>query len=168
MTDVVPPSRYSNGRKKRASRAVDRLNEANAAYIARTMSTALSGPHRRGNSDPLCECPIGRFVLRFSLASELAEAAFLYANIRGKWLAAICAPAPDRIGGSGADPEEELIRKWDESLSEWRRVLLDAAGRRGRDQINMMVFDLIDFGAGWDFQACSAGLTALAKSMKKI
>jgi hypothetical protein len=168
MTDVLPPRRYANGRKKRASRAVDRLNEANAADMARTMSTALSGPHRRGNSDPLCECPIGRFVLRFSLARELAEAALVYADIRGKWLAAICAPAPDRIGGSGADPDEELILKWDESLAEWRRVLLDAAGRRGRDQINMMIFDLIDFGPGWDFAACVAGLTALAKSMKKI
>ena len=53
-------------------------------------------------------------------------------------------------------------------LAEWRRVLLDAAGRRGRDQINMMIFDLIDFGPRWDFAACVAGLTALAKSMKKI
>jgi len=168
MTEISPPSRYANGRKKRASRAQDRLNEVNARQAAEIISTALNGPHRRGNADTLLECPIGRFVVSHGLARELAEAALIYADVRGKWLAAICAPTPDRIGGSGADPDEELVLNWDKNLGEWRRVILDAAGKRGRDQIHLMVFDLIDFTPRFDFEACVAGLTALAKAMKKI
>lgn len=165
---VSPPARYANGRKKRASRAQDRLNEANAAETARILSTALSSPYRRGNADPLLESPIGRFVIQFALARELAEAALVYADVTGKWRAAICAPSPDRIAGNGGDPSEELIEQWEESLCDWRRALTDAAGKAGRIQLDSMILDLYEWSPRYDFQACSAGLTALAKAMKKI
>ena len=168
MTEVSPPRRYANGRKKRASRAVDRLNEANAADTARTMSTALNGPHRRGNSDPLCECPIGRFVLRFSLARELAEAALIYADVTGKWRAAITAPTPDRISGSGCEPDEALIRKWEDNLRDWRRAMTEEGGKAARIQLDAMILDLVDFSPRWDFGNCFMGLVALAKCMGKL
>jgi len=168
MPQISPPHRYANGRKKRASRAVDRLNEANADDMARAMATALSGPHRRGNSDPLCESPIGRFVLRFSLARECADAALLYGDVTGKWRAAILAPTPDRIGGSGAEPDEALVKRWEEDLSEWRRAMLDGGGKRARIQCDAMILDLMEFSPGFDFQGCVSCLISLAKAQGKL
>lgn len=168
MPEIVPPHRYSNGKRKRASRAVDRLNEANAMYVARTMATALSGPHRRGNPDPLCESPIGRFVLRFSLARECADAALLYGDVTGKWRAAILAPTPDRIGGSGAEPDPGLVKRWEEDLALWRRAMLDGGGKAARIQCDAMILDMMEFSPSFDFQGCVSCLISLAKAQGKL
>lgn len=119
-------------------RTVDQQNEDNARQAAENMATVLSQPHRQGNRDVMCESPLGRFVLKYSLERELYEAGLLYASIRRMWIGHWGGPIEERHNGSGGDIPEELARKWRDDSAEWFLAMKHAAGIDGAMAVQTM------------------------------
>lgn len=71
------------------------------------MSVVLAQPHRRGSRDPLCESPLGRFVLRRGLNPICYDAALGYARLVRRVFASMGIPQP--VGdGHRAVPGKDL------------------------------------------------------------
>lgn len=117
----------------------------------------------------MAECALGRFVLLYRLNEALYDAGLEYARVRGQWLAAMGAPRDERHGGSGSDLPMEIVWKWRDDVSEWRKAMGDAGGKNGAASVEYMVCDNMDF-AGHMFQASHTidALMGLAKAMGKV
>ena len=163
-----PPRRERNGRPQRKT-AQDRLNEANAADVAREVATGLAQPHRRGNGDPMCECAVGRFILQYALERELYGAALHFAKIRALWLAFVEAPMADHDGpGSGEPIDQETANGWRDDVADWRKAMKEAGGNEGRALIEWMACDGVDIPPNGNRLAAMVALRALGKTMGHI
>ncbi len=165
---ISPPYRELNGRRQRESTAQDRLNELARAQADAETALVRSQPHRLGESSPMAESAIGRFVLQYALPRELFEAAMNYARVRGMWLSAMGAPRDERHGGNGGDLPMETVWKWRDDVSEWRKAMGDAGGKDGAAAIELMVCDNLDLTPNYDRLSAISALTALGKIMGKI
>jgi hypothetical protein len=78
-----PGARESNGRLKRSAHPYEDVK-----------AVALAQPHRRGNSDPLLECPLGQFILSYGLDRICYDAALAYARLLRRFFSIRGVPQP--------------------------------------------------------------------------
>lgn len=122
--------REKNGDLQRASRA-----DRNATAVA------LAQPHRRGNTDQLCESPLGRYVANHRLGRACYDAALDFAGLVRHFyrLKGIPLPCGDGYRGStsGLPPNPETARRITARLIRIERELA-AVSRPGLDAVKQL------------------------------
>jgi hypothetical protein len=113
---ILPARKWKNGRKA-VSRAADQVKAHQEAMERVEMATVLAQPHRMGSRSQLRENALGRFVEDNRLRRELYDAGRAYGALKSKWRAAKGAPMPDRLGGSGADIDPEVVHAWGKAIA---------------------------------------------------
>lgn len=166
MASVMAPRREPSGKRQR--RTVDQQNDYSRKMAELEMSIVLAQPHRKGERSPLAESAIGRFVLRNDIDKDLYEAAQDYARIRGMYQSAIGAPREEHHGGSGRDIAEELVRRWRDSLSDWKEAMLDLGGKVGLTGVDRLLFEDADLGMRYPIAPVKAALVGLGRAMGRI
>jgi hypothetical protein len=125
-------------------------------------ATVLAQPHRRGDADARLECALGRFVIAHRMDSGCYTAGQHYAKLRRQWLAAMGAPLPDRLSGSGADIDMEVVRRWRADLNDMEDTML-RCGVAGLGWVVAIACDGIDMAIDHPASAMTvAALHALA------
>ncbi|WP_457797618.1 hypothetical protein [Methylocystis sp. S23] len=141
---------------------MQQIEEAERIAADRERQTALAQPHRRGERSELAESAIGRFVLKYKIRTECYAAALRYCEKKRKWLAAVGAPLPDRLGGSGGDIEFRKVREWAETILEWETAMRDAGGSSGLLSVVWMALHGYDLPPGASVSATKGALMALS------
>lgn len=101
--------REPNGRLQRML-DVDRERR----LLAGETITVLMQPHRRGDTDPRRESPLGRFCLRNKLGREMYDTGIEYGGLVRQFFAAKGIPQPSSDGGGtgrGVSPEKAVKLK---------------------------------------------------------
>lgn len=172
--EIVPARKWKNGRKA-VSRAADQVKAHAEAMERVEMATVLAQPHRQGSRSQLRENALGRFVEDNRLRRELYDAGREYGSLKSKWRAAKGAPMPDRLGGSGADIDAEIVNGWGRKIADCETAVLHcrsidsrAYGPAALGYVEWLCADGKDFPHNGDWRDAICGLLAIAVELGKI
>lgn len=106
-------------------------------------------PHRREHGlDQRCASSLGRFTLAHGLEPALYDAGQTYGALVSKWRS-ICVEARDSLvvfeGGTGNEVPDEVVAEMRERIDGLERALLDAGGAIGKQIIDKLALDHIDW-----------------------
>lgn len=171
---ILPARKWKNGRKA-VSRAADQVKAHQEAMERVEMATVLAQPHRLGSRSQLRENALGRFVEDNRLRRELYDAGRAYGALKSKWRAACGAPMPDRLGGSGVDIEDSVVRAWrktiircEDAVLRCREIDPEAYGVAALSYVEWLCVDGREMPVNGSWRDAFAGLLALAVELGHI
>jgi hypothetical protein len=116
------PGRKRKSGAREANGRLARVKAAERKALVGERAVVLKQPHRRdgngGNLSQLCESPVGQFILRHRLRSELYDAALQYGSLARRFLRAK-ANGVDIVECAGTGQEMSTVTEGFAGLRQW-------------------------------------------------
>lgn len=171
---IIPARKWRNGRKA-YSRAAKQIEDYQKAIEEAEMAVVLAQPHRLGSRSQKAENALGRFCEANKLRQELYDAGTRYGSLKRRWQALKGCPMPDRLGGSGVDPEDGVvialgltIARCESAVMACRSIDPRAYGVAALGYVEWLCCDGKDFPQNGDWRDATCGILALAVELGSI